>query len=67
VRIKNVGYVSAPSRDELKFLIRNSSFKEIGRKYGINDNSVRKWCDAYNLPRRAIDIKRYSDEEWESI
>ena len=56
-----------PSRDELKFLIRNSNFKEIGRKYGVNDNSVRKWCDAYNLPRRAIDIKQYSDEEWESI
>lgn len=56
-----------PSRDKLKFLIRNFNFKEIGRKYGVNDNAIRKWCDAYNLPRRVADIKQYSDEEWESI
>lgn len=31
---------------ELKF------FKSVGRKYGVTDNSVRKWCRKYGLPDR---------------
>lgn len=53
-----------PSRDELKALIRVTSFTEIGRKYGVSDNSVRKWCDRYGLPRKVSDIKNISDEDW---
>lgn len=59
--------VERPSRDELKKLIRTTPFIQIGAYYGISDNAIRKWCDAYNLPRRVVDIKQYSDEEWESI
>lgn len=55
------------SREELKELIRNKPFKEIGRMYGVTDNSVRRWCDKYNLPRRKIDINGYTDEEWQQI
>lgn len=55
------------SRDELKSLIRNNNFKQIGKLYGVSDNAVRKWCDKYNLPRRKVDIIKYSDEEWLSI
>jgi hypothetical protein len=35
--------------------------------YGVTDNAVRKWCDKYDLPRKAKDIKAYSDEEWALI
>lgn len=55
------------TREELKFLIRNESFTEIGKKFNITDNSVRKWCDKFNLPRKATEIKKYSNEEWEKI
>ena len=26
------------------------SFVEIGKKYGVSDNAIRKWCKKYNLP-----------------
>ena len=56
-----------PSREELKQLIRSTSFLQIGNMYGVTDNAVRKWCDNYQLPRKVSDIKSYSDEEWEKI
>ena len=55
------------SRDELKQLIRNTSFVEIGNKYGVTDNAIRKWCDKFNLPRKVSDIKKISNEDWDLI
>lgn len=56
-----------PSREELKLLIRSKSFTEIGKIYGVSDNSIKKWCNKYNLPSLRKDIKNYSDKEWEDI
>jgi group I intron endonuclease len=55
------------SREELKFLIRNKSFVEIGKMFEVTDNAVRKWCDGYNLPRTKRDIKQYTNEEWAAL
>lgn len=52
------------SRNELKELIRTTSFCEIGRKYLVSDNAIKKWCIKYNLPSKKKDIKNYSDDEW---
>jgi hypothetical protein len=35
--------------------------------YDVSDNAIRKWCDAYNLPRKKSEIKKISDEDWEKI
>ena len=61
--------VERPSRDELKNLIRTKSFLEIARIYNndITDSAIRKWCDAYHLPRSKKEINSYSDAEWELI
>ena len=56
-----------PTREELKNMIRNETFVEIGKKYNVSDNAIRKWCDFENLPRTKKDIKSFSDEEWEII
>lgn len=56
-----------PSREKLKTLIRSTSFTKIATQFGVSDNAIRKWCDGYNLPRKATDIKKYSDEEWELL
>ena len=55
------------SREELKKLIRNDSFVNIGKIYNITDNAVRKWCKKYNLPYKKSEINKYTDEEWENI
>ena len=55
------------TRDELKDLIRSTPFTQIGAKFRVSDNAIRKWCDKFNLPRKVSEIKQYSDEEWSKI
>lgn len=55
------------TRDELKYLIRTQSFVQIGKKYSVSDNTIRKWCDKFNLPRKKTEIQNYTNEEWEKI
>ena len=59
--------VDRPTRQELKTLIRTLPFTQIGIIYGVSDNSIRKWCDKYNLPRKKKDIEEYTDEQWSKI
>lgn len=56
-----------PSRDELKQLIREVPFLQIGRMYSVSDNSVKKWCISYGLPSKKKDIKSINDNDWELI
>lgn len=59
--------VDRPTRDQLKNDIRELSFLAIGRKYGVTDNAIRKWCIAYNLPSKKRVIQAISDEDWLKI
>ena len=59
--------VERPNREELKTLIRITPFTKIAEKFNVTDNTIRKWCDKYNLPRKKKDIEKYSDEEWKNI
>ena len=54
-------------REELKNLIRTMPFTQIGKQFNITDNAIRKWCDAYNLPRTKKEINSYTDEEWRQV
>ena len=63
----NQRIVDRPTREELKKLIREVPFIQIGKIYGVSDNSIRKWCDFEKLPRTKKAINSYSDEEWELI
>lgn len=54
-------------RGELKVLIRTKTFTSIAKEFGVSDNAIRKWCDAYNLPRTKREINSYTDEEWNNI
>ena len=55
------------TREELKDMIRTMPFTEVGKKYNVTDNGVRRWCKRYNLPYRKKDINEISDAEWEKI
>lgn len=63
----NARVVERPSKQILKEKIRNTPFTQIGAEYQVSDNTIRKWCDAYNLPRTKKEINSYSDEEWNYI
>lgn len=56
-----------PSREELKQLIRSQSFVQIGKQFGVSDNSIRKWCKAENLPSSKAQILAIDDTTWEKL
>ena len=58
---------SLVTREELKNLIRTIPFTQIGNKFNVTDNAIRKWCDKFNLPCTKKEINSYSDEEWDLI
>ena len=64
---KNQQKTERPNRETLKNEIRKFSFLQLGKKYGVSDNAIRKWCKAYNLPYKKSDINHYSAEEWINI
>lgn len=39
-----------PQPDELIRLVATCGFSEVGRRYGVTGNSVKKWCKSYGLP-----------------
>lgn len=62
--IHNMKFVPRIDRNTLKSLIRVMPFTEIGKMYDVCGNTIREWCDFYNLPRRVHDIKKFTDQEW---
>lgn len=52
--------VERPSADELKNILieNNGNFAAVGRKFNVNDNTIRKWCKAYNMPFHTTDYKQ---------
>lgn len=59
--------VNRPSREQLKQEVRTNSFADLGRKYNVAANTIKKWCRGYDLPYRSQDIKKYSNKEWDNI
>ena len=66
-KLESLNRKEKPEREILKNLIRSTPFTKIGEMYGVTDNAVRRWCDSYNLPRKAREIKQISEAEWEKI
>ena len=54
---KSLQKVNRPEREELLQLIQTKSFCEIGRIFGVNDNTIRNWCEQYNIPRTKKELK----------
>lgn len=62
--INNRKVVNRPNREELKQLIKTNSFLSIGKRYGVSNTTIVKWCKKYNLPHTKKSIQQYSNEEW---
>lgn len=46
-----------PSKEELEQMIFSMSFTNIGKKYGVTDSCVRKWCKKTGLPWTKKEIR----------
>jgi len=41
--------IDHPTKDELQTMILSMTWTDIGKKYGVSDNAVRKWAKTYKL------------------
>lgn len=41
--------VERPPKEELQMLINTIPMTQIGKKYGVSDNAIRKWCRTYKI------------------
>lgn len=65
---KDIAQESKPiTREELKTLIRENTFVDIGKQFRVSDNAIRKWCKIFNLPSSSQQIKKINDEDWKKI
>ena len=46
-----------PTKEELYKFLKDSNFLRVGKKYGVSDNAVRKWCKKYELPTNSSYFK----------
>ena len=51
--------VERPEPLDLIEMIFNEGFAAIGRKYGVSDNTIRKWCIKYGLPSKIQEVKQW--------
>lgn len=58
---KNIQAKNVPPKEQLKADILSLSMKQVGKKYGVSDNSVRKWCKKYDLPYKTDDIEKLKE------
>jgi 5-methylcytosine-specific restriction endonuclease McrA len=41
--------VIRPSKETLEIEIKENTMVDLGKKYGVSDNAVRKWCKSYGI------------------
>ena len=49
---KSLRTVERPEPLELIDMVAELGFAETGRRFNVSDNTIRKWCVAYNLPSK---------------
>ena len=58
-KASNLVSTKVTKEEFLKVLKNFESFTELGRKFGVSDNAVRKWCRKWELPVSTNSMKFY--------
>ena len=48
-----------PSKLELAAMVSSNGFEAVGRRYGVNGNTVKKWCKQYNIPHLKNELVKW--------
>lgn len=59
---KSLRVAERPEPKQLAHEIVTTSFVAVGRKYGVSDNAIRKWCDEYQMPRKKEELKKWLEK-----
>ncbi len=50
----------SPSKEQLTEDVKNMSMVAVGRKYGVTDNAVRRWCKKYGIDKSMMKFSHKS-------
>lgn len=53
-RVFRVEIEDRPTKEELEKMVGDMSMTAIGKKYGVSDNAIRKWCRRYGIELKKI-------------
>lgn len=67
LNVRNNSNINKTNRENLKELIRNLPFTQIAKIFNVADNTIRSWCEIFNLPKQKYLINSFSDEEWMNL
>lgn len=56
---KTLRVTERPEPKQLAQEIIESGFCAVGRKYGVTDNAIRKWCKTYGIPTKKDELKEW--------
>ena len=45
-----------PGPLELANMIKENGFRAVGKKFGVSDNTIKKWCKHYNIPHKINEL-----------
>lgn len=60
---KKKKHSNKPTKDELLKLIFTIPFTQLGKKYNVTDNCIRKWCRSYNIPSTKKEMSDYINDK----
>ena len=52
-----------PEPLELARMIKEVGFRNVGKQFGVSDNAVKNWCDAYGIPRKRKDLISWYNQQ----
>lgn len=44
-------------------MIKESSFTQVGKQFGVDCNTIKKWCQAYGIPHKTKELVEWYDEQ----
>lgn len=60
--------INIPSKQQLKRDLREfGSFVGVGKKYGVTDNAIRKWCAKRGIPTKSSVIRTLTPSDWKKL
>lgn len=52
-----------PSPLDLARLVKENGFTSVGKQFGVDGNTVKKWCKNYNMPHKIYELVAWYNEQ----
>jgi group I intron endonuclease len=56
-----------PSKNELAKMIVESSFVQVGKHFGVDGNTIKKWCKSYDIPHRKKELVDWYNQQFNTL